>query len=46
MRNNNTINIYTKTSLSKIKKILTKEHKRCILQKFDFENYAQVFTIT
>ena len=45
MRNNNTTNIYTKTSLLKIKKILTKKYKYCILQKFDFEDYVQVSTI-
>ena len=45
MPNNNTIDTYIRTSLSRIKKILTKKHKRRILQKFDFKNYTQISTI-
>ncbi len=45
MQNNNAINIYIKASSTKIKKVLTKKQKYCILQKFDFEDYAQISTI-
>ncbi len=45
MRNNNAIDTYIKANSIKIKKILTKEQKYRILQKFDFEDYAQVSTI-
>ncbi len=44
MQNNNAINIYTRTSLSRIKKILTKKQKCRILQKSSFEDYVQAFT--